>query len=52
MAPEAGRGVVFLNLFFLLSIIILPVTNGLYGSYRLDSVVAIVYGIHLTSSPC
>jgi uncharacterized membrane protein len=49
VAPEAGRGVVFLNLFFLLSIIILPVTNGLYGSYRLDSVVAIVYGIHLTS---
>jgi uncharacterized membrane protein len=48
VAPEAGRGVVFLNLFFLLSIIILPVTNGLYGGYRLDGVVAIVYGIHLT----
>ena len=32
VAPEAGRGVVFLNLFFLLSIIILPVTNGLYGA--------------------
>jgi len=48
VAPEAGRSVVFLNLLFLLSIIILPVTNGLYGSYRLDSVVAIVYGIHLT----
>ncbi|SDJ87150.1 MULTISPECIES: TMEM175 family protein [Bradyrhizobium] len=49
VAPEAGRGVVFLNLLFLLTIIILPVTNGLYGGYRLDSVVAIVYGIHLTS---
>jgi uncharacterized membrane protein len=48
IAPEAGRGVVFLNLFFLLSIIILPVTNGLYGSYRLDSVVAVIYGGHLT----
>jgi len=48
VAPEAGRGVVFLNLFFLLSIIILPVTNGLYGSYRLDSVVAVIYGLHLT----
>lgn len=48
VAPEAGRGVVFLNLFFLLSIIILPVTNGLYGSYRLDSVVAVIYGVHLT----
>ena len=49
VAPEAGRGVVFLNLLFLLSIIILPVTNGLYGSYRLDSVVAVIYGIHLTA---
>ncbi|WP_035727238.1 TMEM175 family protein [Bradyrhizobium murdochi] len=47
VAPEAGRGVVFLNLFFLLSIIILPVTNGLYGVYRLDSVVAVIYGFHL-----
>ena len=32
VAPEGGRGVVFLNLFFLLAIIILPVTNGLYGA--------------------
>ena len=48
VAPEAGRGVVFLNLFFLLAIIILPVTNGLYGSYRLDSVVAVIYAFHLT----
>jgi len=47
VAPEAGRGVVFLNLFFLLSIIILPVTNGLYGAYRLDGVLAVIYGIHL-----
>jgi uncharacterized membrane protein len=48
VAPEAGRGVVFLNLFFLLAIIILQVTNGLYGSYRLDGVVAVIYGFHLT----
>lgn len=48
VAPEGGRGVVFLNLFFLLAIIILPVTNGLYGSYRLDGVVAVIYGLHLT----
>ena len=48
VAPEAGRGVVFLNLIFLLSIIILPVTNGLYGTYRLDGVVAVIYGFHLT----
>ena len=49
VAPEASRGVVFLNLFFLLTIIILPVTNGLYGGYRLDGVVAVLYGIHLTT---
>ena len=48
VAPEAGRGVVFLNLFFLLTIIILPVTNGLYGVYRLDGVIAVIYGLHLT----
>ena len=48
VAPEGSRGEVFLNLIFLLSIIILPVTNGLYGTYRLDSVVAVIYGIHLT----
>jgi uncharacterized membrane protein len=47
-APEGSRGVVFLNLLFLLSIIILPVTNGLYGGYRLDSVIAVLYGLHLT----
>ena len=23
-------------------------TNGLYGSYRLDGVVAVIYGVHLT----
>jgi hypothetical protein len=46
--PEGGRGVVFLNLFFLLSIIILPVTNGLYGVYRLDGVIAVLYGFHLS----
>jgi uncharacterized membrane protein len=49
VAPEGSRGVVFLNLLFLLSIIILPVTNGLYGGYRLDGVVAVMYGIHLTT---
>jgi uncharacterized membrane protein len=48
VAPEASRGVVFLNLFFLLTIIILPVTNGLYGVYRLDGVIAVIYGLHLT----
>ena len=47
-APEGSRGEVFLNLIFLLSIVMLPVTNGLYGVYRLDSVVAASYGFHLT----
>ncbi len=46
--PEAGRGVVLLNLFFLLSIIVLPVTNGLYSNYRLSSAVAVLYGLHLS----
>jgi uncharacterized membrane protein len=45
-APEGSRGEVFLNLIFLLSIVM--VTNGLYGVYRLDSVVAVSYGFHLT----
>ena len=48
-APEGSRGEVFLNLIFLLSIVMLPVTNGLYGVYRLDSVVAVSYGFHLTT---
>jgi uncharacterized membrane protein len=47
-APEGSRGEVFLNLIFLLSIVMLPVTNGLYGAYRLDSVIAASYGLHLT----
>jgi uncharacterized membrane protein len=46
--PLGSRGVVILNLFFLLSIILLPVTNGLYGSYAMSSAVAVLYGCHLT----
>ncbi|MFO1111005.1 MAG: TMEM175 family protein [Bradyrhizobium sp.] len=46
--PEAGTGIVILNLLFLLSIILLPVTNGLYGNYRLSPAVAVSYGAHLT----
>ena len=44
VAPEGSRGEVFLNLIFLVSIIILPVTNGLYGAYRLDGAVAVLTG--------
>ena len=47
--PHGSRGVVILNLFFLLSIILLPVSNGLYSSYRLSSAVAVLYGLHLTA---
>jgi uncharacterized membrane protein len=46
--PEPGRTVVFINLIFLLSIIVLPATNALYGSYGQSSVVAVLYGLHLT----
>jgi uncharacterized membrane protein len=46
--PEGSRGVVMLNLLFLLSIILLPVTNGLYANYRLSSAVSALYGMHLT----
>jgi uncharacterized membrane protein len=46
--PEAGRTVVFINLIFLLSIIVLPATNALYGSFGQSSVVAVLYGLHLT----
>jgi uncharacterized membrane protein len=48
VAPHAGRGTVFLNLIFLMSIIILPATNGLYGSYQSSTVVTVIYGAHLT----
>jgi uncharacterized membrane protein len=46
--PHGSRPVVILNLFFLLSIILLPVTNGLYGNYSMSSAVAVLYGGHLT----
>lgn len=46
---EGSRTVVVLNLFFLLSIILLPVTNGLYANYSMSSVVAALYGLHLTA---
>lgn len=46
--PLGSRGVVMLNLVFLLSIILLPVTNGLNGSYRMSGAVIVLYGLHLT----
>jgi uncharacterized membrane protein len=46
--PDGSRGVVMLNLVFLLSIMLLPVTNGLYGNYRMSSAVGVLYSSHLT----
>ncbi|TGN85490.1 DUF1211 domain-containing protein [Bradyrhizobium yuanmingense] len=46
--PVGTRGMVVLNLFFLLSIVLLPVTNGLYTNYAMSSAVAVLYGLHLT----
>src|SRR5271165_1814105 len=46
--PYGSRNIVFLNLLFLLSIILLPVTNGLYSNYGRSSAVAVLYGLHLT----
>ncbi len=47
--PVGSRGMVILNLFFLLSIVLLPVTNGLYTNYSMSSAVAVLYGLHLTA---
>jgi uncharacterized membrane protein len=47
--PVGSRGMVILNLFFLLSIVLLPVTNGLYINYSMSSAVAVLYGLHLTA---
>ena len=43
-----SRNFVLLNLIFLLSIILLPISNGLYGGYGHSSPVAVIYGLHLT----
>jgi TMEM175 potassium channel family protein len=47
-APEASRITVLVNLLFLLSIIILPVTTGLLGSYIGSADVTALYGFNLT----
>ena len=47
--PMGSRAVVMLNLLFLLSIILLPVTNALYGNYGMSAAVAVLYGAHLTA---
>lgn len=46
-APQASRIEVFGNLVFLLSIILLPVTTGLYGSYVDAGDVTLLYSLNL-----
>jgi uncharacterized membrane protein len=46
-ASRAGRPVVILNLVFLLSIILLPATTGLYGTYFEVRDIVVLYGAHL-----
>ena len=48
LVPEADRGVVFLNLLFLMSIIFLPAINSVYAKDPLSTVPAVLYGSHLT----
>lgn len=47
-APYASRPVVTLNILFLMTIVALPATNGLYGAYRHNGPVAILYFSHMT----
>jgi uncharacterized membrane protein len=47
--PHATRPVLYLNLLFLLSIILLPVTTGLYGTYGNTREIVVLYSCHLTA---
>jgi uncharacterized membrane protein len=47
LAPEGSRAIVFLNLLFLMSIIVLPATNGLYGTFRSSGLITVIFGVHL-----
>jgi uncharacterized membrane protein len=46
--PHATRPVLYLNLLFLLLVILLPVTTGLYGTYGNTRDVVVLYCFHLT----
>jgi hypothetical protein len=46
--PQAARPVLYLNLLFLLLIILLPVTTGLYGTYGNTRDIVVLYSCHLT----
>jgi hypothetical protein len=45
--PLAARSVVYFNLLFLLSIIALPITTGLYGTYGNSRDIVVLYSCHL-----
>lgn len=47
--PYATRPVVYLNLLFLLVVILLPVTTGLYGTYNNARDIIVLYSCHLTA---
>lgn len=47
-SPEGSRVEMFVNLLFLLSIILLPVSTGLFGSYMMSADVSALYGLNLT----
>lgn len=46
--PHAPRLIIYLNLIFLLTIILLPVTTGLYGAYGDTRDIVVLYCCHLS----
>jgi uncharacterized membrane protein len=46
--PHATRPVLYLNLLFLLLVVLLPVTTGLYGTYGNARDIVVLYSCHLT----
>jgi TMEM175 potassium channel family protein len=48
-APLASRFVVYLNLLFLLFIIALPITTGLYGTYGNARDIVVLYSCHMAA---
>lgn len=46
--PVGNRGMVIVNLLFLLLIVLLPATNSLDTNYGMSSAVAVLFGLHLT----
>ncbi len=46
--PHATRPVLYLNLLFLLLVVLLPVTTGLYGTYGNTRDIVVLYSCHLT----